>query len=163
MPRRNSISCADGGGATLTQNSTARPLKNVVVQSEYNLLPCGVRRPCRRSDSGGTAAALHTLLDEPPQVVSQRREQRELRRQPALPLLLALKQIAHRDGALAVPALAHLAVRALLLEHGHDVLAVDDLRVMVDAEDAGHRAGGVAGELHQDRKSTRLNSSHVAL
>src|SRR6266702_1315484 len=38
-PRRNSISVSVGGGAILTQNSTARPLKKVVVQSE-----CMVRR-----------------------------------------------------------------------------------------------------------------------
>src|SRR5688572_7200739 len=100
------------------------------------------------SPGAGMAGAIllaptHHALD----VESQRLEQREPRRQLALTFLLPLEEIAHRPGTLVVPLVGHLAVGTLLVEHLHDVLAVDDLGVMVHADHARHRPAGVAGEL----------------
>src|SRR5437588_7470528 len=75
------------------------------------------------------------LGDESGQMMPKRSEERVLRGQAAFALEVS-EQIAHRFGALAIPRLGHFAARALLLEHGHDVLAVDDLGVVIDAENA---------------------------
>ena len=70
-----------------------------------------------------------------------------MRGEAGLLLVLSLQQVGHRAGALAVPALGHLAMRSLLLEHFEHVLAVDDLRMMVDTEDARHLSSRVTCEL----------------
>src|SRR4051812_43422545 len=82
-----------------------------------------------------------TIGDERAEMMPNRPEERILRGEAAFALELT-EEIAHRLGALAIPRLRHLAVRALLLEHGHDVLAVDDLGMMIDAENARQTVGG---------------------
>src|SRR3954454_2923367 len=81
-----------------------------------------------------------TVGDERAEMMADRPEERILRGQAAFALELT-EEIAHRLDALAVPRLRHLAVRALLLEHGHDVLAVDDFGMMIHAENARHAVG----------------------
>ena len=74
------------------------------------------------------------------EVMADGPEERVLRGQAAFALEVG-EEIAHRHHALAVPRLRHFAVRALLFEHGHDVLAVDDLGMVIDAENARHAVG----------------------
>src|SRR5690606_42032904 len=78
----------------------------------------------------------------------------------------------------AVEPAAHLALQALAREHGCELEALfDDILMTVVSPDAFHREGGKLGviqsdvmppdlaskEASRDRKSTRLNSSHVKI
>src|SRR5258708_17177828 len=86
----------------------------------------------------------------------ERSGERVLGRDPALSFGLAAEEVAHSRDTLAVPALRNLAISALLLEHDHDPVAVDDLRMVVHAEDAGHRAGRITFEFDDREAVTRL-------
>src|SRR5258708_18977234 len=79
-----------------------------------------------------------------------------LGRDPALSLGLPAEEVAHSRDTLAVPALRNLAVGTLLLEHDHDPVAVDDFRMVIHAEDAGHRAGRITGEFDDREAVARL-------
>src|SRR5687767_14714769 len=64
------------------------------------------------------------FADQALDVEAQRREQRVVRSEAALALVLAAEEVTHRRRALAVPRRRHFAALPFLIQHLHDVLAV---------------------------------------
>src|ERR1700753_866515 len=135
-------------------------VKVVVIAEPGTRVIAGAVYPGTFSQSAGSdrsrASQLGaTLANQPRQLMANRTEKRVVRRHAALELVVALKELAHRIGALAVPLLAHVAVVALLRENGEHVLAIDDLGVKVDSEKARHDAVAIARELHHRERVVR--------
>src|SRR5438128_8701916 len=88
----------------------------------------------------GEAEALAAGADQLRELEADRREEREVRGEAALRRAVAAHLALERVRPLLVPMLAHFAVSALFLQHVHEVLAVDDLRMVVDREHPRHDA-----------------------
>src|ERR1051326_2870243 len=92
-------------------------------------------------------------------MMAQYAEERVLRGEAALLFGLADHLVLERVRELLVPLRGHLAMRAFLAKHAEEVLAVDDLRVVIHAPDARHVAG--TRELrHRDRAAALVLERH---
>src|SRR5687768_69803 len=108
----------------------------------------------QRAQSGlSTGETGVSSRNEPGDVMSQQTEKGVLGSQPALALLFALKQVCHRPGALLVPCGTDLSVGQLFREHGEDVLAVDDLRMVVRSKNTRDPGRRVRGDLDHRQNS----------